>query len=210
MLNLPSATVYTNDLLVNPYFLPILQQSVLYTAAANNNLVTWGGHVGDTYTARYPRSAGGKATIELKTDTDTPENDGSDTDNISVVPIAEDGTLQFRGTERPGIYQVEVQTQDRRRRDFFAVNVDARESDLVQIPLQQAAARVGAQSGTDEATEGTTIAADAYNMKRHGKEIWGELLLLTVCLMLFESYLSNRGTHSLMGTDENALTAGEV
>ena len=205
-----SATVYTNDLLVNPYFLPILQQSVLYTAAANNNLVTWGGHVGDTYTARYPRSAGGKATIELKTDTDTPENDGSDTDNISVVPIAEDGTLQFRGTERPGIYQVEVQTQDRRRRDFFAVNVDARESDLVQIPLQQAAARVGAQSGTDEATEGTTIAADAYNMKRHGKEIWGELLLLTVCLMLFESYLSNRGTHSLMGTDENALTAGEV
>lgn len=203
-------TIYTNDLLVNPYFLPILQQSVLYAAAANNSLVTWGGHIGDTYTARYPRSAGGKATIELKTDTDTPENDGSDTDNISVVPIAEDGTLQFRGTERPGIYQVEVRTQERLQRDFFAVNVDTREADLVRIPLQQAAARVGAQTGTDETTEGTTIAADAYNMKRHGREIWGELLLLTVCLMLLESYLSNRGTHSSMGTDENVLTAGEV
>ena len=205
-----SATAYSNDLLVNPYFLPILQQSVLYTAAGNNNRVTWGGHIGDTYTARYPRSAGGKATIELKTDTDIPENDDSDTSNISVVPIAEDGTLQFRGTERPGIYQIEVQTRDSRQRDLFAVNVDAREADLVQIPLQQAAARVGAQTGTDDVTEGTTITADAYNMKRHGREIWGELLLLTVCLMLFESYLSNRGTHSVMGTDENALTAGEV
>ena len=205
-----SATAYSNDLLVNPYFLPILQQSVLYTAAENNNRVTWGGHIGDTYTARYPRSAGGKATIELKTDTDIPEDDDSDTSNISVVPIAEDGTLQFRGTERPGIYQIEVQTRDSRQRDLFAVNVDAREADLVQIPLQQAAARVGAQAGTDETTEGTTITADAYNMKRHGREIWGELLLLTVCLMLFESYLSNRGTHSVMGTDENALTAGEV
>ncbi len=205
-----SATPYTNDLLVNPYFLPILQQSVLYTAAANNNLVAWGGHVGDTYTARYPRSAGGKATIELKTGPDTSDNEGSDPDNISVVPIAEDGTLQFRGTERPGIYQIEVRTQDRRQRDFFAVNVDAREADLVQIPLQQAAARVGAETGTDGTTEGATVAADAYNMKRHGREIWGELLLLAVCLMLFESYLSNRGTRSLMGTDENALTAGEV
>ena len=204
------ATTYTNDLLVNPYFLPILQQSVLYTATANNNRVTWGGHVGDTYTARYPRSAGGKATIELKTGTDTAENDDSNTDNISVVPIAEDGTLQFRGTERPGIYQVEVRTQDRRQRDFFAVNVDAREADLVQIPLQQAAARVDARAGTDETTEATTIAADAYNMKRRGREIWGELLLLAVCLMLFESYLSNRGTHSVMGTDDNTLTAGEV
>ena len=204
------ARAYSNDLLVNPYFLPILQQSVLYTAAANNNRITWGGHIGDTYTARYPRSAGGKATIELKTDTGIPENDDSDTSNISVVPIAEDGTLQFRGTERPGIYQIEVQTRDRRQRDLFAVNVDAREADLVQIPLQQAAARVGAQTGTDDVTQGTTITADAYNMKRHGREIWGELLLLTVCLMLFESYLSNRGTHSVMGTDENALTAGEV
>ncbi len=205
-----SATTYSNDLLVNPYFLPILQQSVLYTAAANDNRVTWGGHIGNTYTARYPRSAGGKATIELKTDTDTLADDGSDTDNINVVPIAEDGTLQFRDTERPGIYQVEVQTRDSRQRDLFAVNVDPREADLVQIPLQQAAARVGAQAGTDEATEGTTITADAYNMKRHGREIWGELLLLTVCLMLFESYLSNRGTHSVIGTGENALTAGEV
>ena len=127
-----------------------------------------------------------------------------------MVPIAEDGTLQFQGTERPGIYQVEVRTQNRRQRDFFAVNVNAEEADLAQIPLQQAAARVGAQTATDKTTEGTTVAADAYNMKRHGREIWGELLLLAVCLMLLENFLSNRGPHPSQGRDESLLTVGEV
>ena len=46
-----ATTAYTNDLLVNPYFLPMLQQSVLYTATASNNLLAWEGHIGDTYTA---------------------------------------------------------------------------------------------------------------------------------------------------------------
>ena len=222
-------TTYTNDLLVNPYFLPMLQQSVLYTTIASNNLLTWGGHIGDTYTAHYPRSAGGKASIRLMEtvssqqeeigsaetsllrETDSPNHPlDSDTrqqstsgwfDPIAILPIAEDGTLRFQGTEHPGIYQVEVRTQDSIQRDFFAVNVDTTEADLTEIPLAQAAARVGAQATADQEIDGTTVAADAYNVKRHGREIWGELLVLVVCLMLLESFLSNR---------ESTLAAGEV
>ena len=194
-------TTYTNNLFVNPYFLPMLQQSVLYTATTNNNLLTWGGHIGDTYTARYPQSAGGKATIRLKTTADTSNNDAPNVNNGSVVPIAEDGTLRFQGTERPGIYQVEIQTQGKLQRDFFAVNVDATEADLARIPIQQAAVRVGARTTADAETEEATLETDAYNVKRQGKEIWGELLLLAVCLMLLESFLSNR---------EKALTIGEA
>ena len=204
-------TAETNDLLVNPYFLPMLQQSVLYTAAAHRNLLTWSGHIGDTYTARYPHSAGGKASIRLKTTVDTtPENAGTEVDNSIVVPITEDGTLQFRGTERPGIYQLEVRTQDRLQRDFFAVNVDAAEADLAQIPLQEAAARVGAQTTTDEENGATTVADEAYNVKRHGREIWGELLLFAVCCMILESFLSNRGSHPLLERGKDVLTAGEA
>ena len=205
-------TAATNDLLVNPYFLPMLQQSVLYTATTHRNLLTWSGHIGDTYTARYPHSAGGKASIRLKT---TIDRTAEDADDSVVVPIAEDGTLQFQGTERPGIYQVEVRTRDRLQRDFFAVNVDSAEADLAEIPLQQAAARVGAQTTADEAAGGTTVADEAYNVKRHGREIWGELLLLAVCCMLLESFLSNRGSHPLHGKgdtpdNDGALTVGEV
>ena len=202
------AATYTNDLLVNPYFLPMLQQSVLYTTIASNHLLTWGGHVGDTYTAHYPRSAGGKASIHLMTGSGqrsavsrqqegvgSPETSLLRTDNrqpIAILPIAEDGTLRFQGTERPGIYQVEVQTQGSIQRDFFAVNVDTTEADLTEIPLAQAAARIGAQATADPEINETTVVADAYNVKRHGREIWGELLILVVCLMLLESFLSNR------------------
>ena len=202
-----------NDLLVNPYFLPILQQSVLYAAIASNNILTWGGHVGDTYTAHYPRGAGGKAVIRYRlsgtghegkpsldrnrlTEDQSPKTEEPST----VVPIAEDGTLRFQGTERPGIYQVEVRTQDRIRRDFFAVNVDTTEADLTEIPLSQVAARIGAQTTADPEIGETPVAADAYNVKRHGREIWGELLIFVICLMLLESFLSNR---------ERALTVGE-
>ena len=185
-----------NDLLVNPYFLPILQQSVLYAAIASNNILTWGGHVGDTYTAHYPRGAGGKASIQLIAD----NRRGEVASPAAVLPIAEDGTLRFQDTERPGIYQVEVRTQDRIRRDFFAVNVDTTEADLTEIPLSQVAARIGAQTTADPEIGETPVAADAYNVKRHGREIWGELLIFVICLMLLESFLSNR---------ERALTVGE-
>ncbi len=201
----PNAGSSTNDLLVNPYFLPMLQQSVLYTTMASRNLLVWGGSVGDTYTARYPRSAGGKASIQLKTPIDAPDNNGA-----AVVPIAEDGTLQFQGTERPGIYQVEVRTQGSLQRDFFAVNVDASEADLAQIPLRAAAARVGAKTTADAENEGATVAADAYNVKRHGREIWGELLLLAVCFMLLESFLSNRGFQGFRGSGDDTGPVGEI
>ena len=205
----PLKANYTNDLLVNPYFLPMLQQSVLYTTIASNHLLTWDGHVGDTYTAHYPRSAGGKASIRLmavsgQRSAVSGQQEGislpetsllREVDNqqpIAILPIAEDGTLRFQGTERPGIYQVEVRTQGSIQRDFFAVNVDTTEADLMEIPLAQAAARIGAQSTTDPEINETTVVADAYNVKRHGREIWGELLVLVVCLMLLESFLSNR------------------
>ena len=184
----------------------MLQQSVLYTAIASRNLLAWGGHVGDTYTAYYPRSAGGKATIRLENIADIPSDrdvtspDALDANNSTVVPIAEDGSLRFQGTERPGIYQIEVQTQRSMQRDSFAVNVDASESNLTQISLQEAAARVGAQTTVTENSKALTVMNDPYEVRRHGREIWGELLILAVCLMLLESFLSNR---------ESALTTGD-
>ena len=205
-----------NDLLVNPYFLPMLQQSVMYAAMASSNSLTWGGHVGDTYTAYYPRSAGGKASIRLTAVSSQQSAIGQEQsaaegspqllhtptaeEHSTIVPIGEDGAMRFQGTERPGIYQIEVETRDRIQRDFFAVNVDASEADLVQIPLQQAAARVGGHTTGTEQTEALDMATDPYDLRRHGREIWGELLIFAVCLMLLESLLSNR---------ESALTAGE-
>ncbi len=178
------------SLLTNPYFLPLLHQSVLYTMrAAPKN---W--HIGDTYIAKYPRSAGAKATIRriLDAGDEVADDLTSSADTITVLPITADGTLRFQITQPPGIYQLEMKTQRGLQRDFFAFNVDTAESNLVQTELQETAVRVGAQ--TPEPEQETEI-SEPYNLNRRGREIWGELLILAVGLLLIEGFISNRISH---------------
>ena len=121
----------------------------------------------------------------------TAEND------MVAVHIAEDGVIQYNSTEIPGIYQVDMKTKDRLFRNFFAVNTPISEADLEPFSLQTASEKINAQQvSTEESGELDTAALDT---KRHGREIWGELLLLAVCFMLLEGYLSNRESKSTIG-----------
>ncbi|MDE0638182.1 MAG: BatA domain-containing protein [Candidatus Poribacteria bacterium] len=178
----------SSELLVNPYFLPLLQHSVLYVIRSDmrKNI-----NVGEAYIASYPQNYGGQAWIKRL--------ESPDEDTMTAVPIGEDGEIRFESTELPGIYQVDVKAEDRLFRDFFAVNVSSAEADLTSISLQQASERVNAQTGsTNEIGE---LDTEALDIKRHGREIWGELLVLAVCLLLLEGFLSNR---------QSRLTAGEA
>ncbi|RKU17574.1 hypothetical protein C6501_03800 [Candidatus Poribacteria bacterium] len=178
----------SSELLVNPYFLPLLQHSVLYVIRSDmrKNI-----KVGEAYIASYPQNYGGQAWIKRL--------ESPDEDTMTAVPIGEDGEIRFESTELPGIYQVDVKAEDRLFRDFFAVNVTSAEANLTSISLQRASERVNAQTGsTNEIGE---LDTEALDIKRHGREIWGELLVLAVCLLLLEGFLSNR---------ESRLTAGEV
>ncbi len=178
----------SSELLVNPYFLPLLQHSVLYVIRSD---VRKNINVGEAYIASYPQNYGGQAWIKRL--------ESPDEDTMTAVPIGEDGEIRFESTELPGIYQVDVKAEDRLFRDFFAVNVSSAEADLTSISLQQASERVNAQAGsTNETGE---LDTEALDIKRHGREIWGELLVLAVCLLLLEGFLSNR---------ESTLTAGEA
>jgi hypothetical protein len=177
-----------SELLVNPYFLPLLQHSVLYVmhSGTPKNI-----NVGETYIASFPENSGGRAWIKRL--------ESSDENAMTVVPIGEDGTTRFEATEFPGIYQIDVKTKDRLFRDFFAVNPPTTEADLTSISLQQASQRVNAQASlTNEIGE---LDTEALDIKRHGREIWGELLILAVCLLLLEGFLSNRAS---------TLTAGDT
>ncbi|MDE0087859.1 MAG: BatA domain-containing protein [Candidatus Poribacteria bacterium] len=177
-----------NELLVNPYFLPLLQHSVLYVMRSNTQKNI---NVGEAYTASYPQNSGGRAWIKRL--------ESSDENAMTAVPISEDGSLRFESTELPGIYQVDVKAQDRLFRDFFAVNTSTAEADLTSIPLQQASERVNAQAGSTNETG--KLDTEALDIQRHGREIWGELLILAVCLLLLEGFLSNRAS---------TFTAGEA
>ena len=97
-----------NELLINPYFLPLIQNTVLYAmySDAKRNI-----DVGDTYTASVP-NAGGMPVWIKRVDV-TEENE------MVAVPVTEDGVIRYNRTEIPGIYQVDMKTQDRLSRSFF-------------------------------------------------------------------------------------------
>ena len=179
LFNVSAAQLDASNLLVNQNFLPLLQQAVLYTKAAQSvhrrNLI-----VGEPYTANYRWS--GATTTQITHLEDT-------THSSEMLSLTEDGSLTFDGTDAPGIYQVEGQSRDTLLQDFFAVNVDATESELQPIPIQEAAARIGAQTAVISESEALEQTLNTY---RVGVEIWSELLLIALILMLIEGILSNR------------------
>ncbi|MCZ6679082.1 MAG: hypothetical protein O7E52_17755, partial [Candidatus Poribacteria bacterium] len=178
LFNVSATRLSASNLLVNPHFLPLLQQTILYTKAIQSayerNL-----RVGQSYVANYRQTGAATARINRVEDmTDSPE----------TVSLGEDGSLIFSETNAPGIYQVELQGRDRLLRDFFAVNIDPTESDLQRLPIREAAERVGAQTNLIPESEALDQILNAY---RIGKEIWSELLLVALILMLIEGFLSN-------------------
>ena len=179
LFNVSAAQLDASSLLVNQNFLPLLQQAVLYTKAAQSahqrNLI-----VGEPYTANYRWSGATTAQITRLGDT---------IHSSETLSLTEDGSLTFSGTDAPGIYQVEGQGGDTLLQDFFAVNVDATESELQPIPIQEAVERIGAQTEVISESEALEQTLNTY---RVGVEIWSELLLIALILMLIEGILSNR------------------
>lgn len=179
LFNVSAAQLDASSLLVNQNFLPLLQQAVLYTKAAQSvhqrNLI-----VGKPYTANYRWS--GATTTQITRLGDT-------THSSETLSLTEEGSLTFSETDAPGIYQVEGQGGDTLLQDFFAVNVDTTESELQPIPIQEAAERIGAQTEVISESEALEQTLNTY---RVGVEIWSELLLLALVLMLIEGILSNR------------------
>ena len=179
LFNVSAAQLDASSLLVNQNFLPLLQQAVLYTKATQSahqrNLI-----VGKPYTVNYRWS--GATTTQITRLGDT-------THSSETLSLTEDGSLTFSGTDAPGIYQVEGQGGDALLQDFFAVNVDATESELQPIPIQEAVERIGAQTEVISESEALERMLNTY---RVGVEIWSELLLIALILMLIEGILSNR------------------
>ena len=179
LFNVSAAQLDASSLLVNQNFLPLLQQAVLYTkanqSAHQRNLI-----VGEPYTANYRWS--GATTTQIT-------RLGDATHSSEMLSLTEGGALTFSRTDAPGIYKVEGQGRDTLLQDFFAVNVDASESELQAIPIEEAVVRIGAQTEVISESEALEQTLNTY---RVGVEIWSELLLIALILMLIEGILSNR------------------
>ena len=168
----------SNELLLNPYFLPLIQNTVLYAGydETPRNLL-----IGESYIKKVNNPIG--TPVWIKRVDSLNENEGS------AVIIQEDGSLKYNSTEQPGIYQVDISSDGNLYREFFAVNTHSSESNLELINIKDATDKINAQT---HSLEGEEFDSKSLDLHRHGREIWGELLLLAVCLLLVEGFLSNR------------------
>ena len=186
LFNTSASDANWSNLYLNPNFVPLLQQTIFY-ATSSHHTADKNIFVGDVYS----ESLRGKRSTEVKIQ---PLNSNNITPLSSragvTVPVStsDNEDIKFDKTTTAGIYLIEIQTDGKIHRDFFAVNVDTRESDLNVLSEEEALRKLGHKASFIKKSDQFAKTIDSY---RTGKEIFGELLILAVLLMLAEVVLAN-------------------
>ena len=105
---------------------------------------------------------------------------------FAVQPAAEGEriALSFAGTSEPGFYEL----RGPGRNEWFAVNLDTRESDLTPLDADELARSLPVE-GVVVVTPRERIDRSVLGT-RFGRELWWELIVLVLALALFELFLS--------------------
>ncbi|NNE08052.1 MAG: VWA domain-containing protein, partial [Gemmatimonadetes bacterium] len=105
---------------------------------------------------------------------------------FTVQPAAEGEriALSFAGTREPGFYEL----RGPGRSEWFAVNLDTRESDLTPMDPDELARALPVE-GVVVVTPRERIDRSVLGT-RFGRELWWELIVLVLALALFELFLS--------------------
>ena len=172
--NASGTTLTDADLLVTPYFLPLLQQSVLY---AKSRQVAMDRQL----TVGQPLSIHVRELVD-RVEIGTPDGQPS-----KSIQLDQDRHISFADTDQPGIYPIDIYGAESKQRQFLAVNLDASESNLRPIDLERAGVLLSAHAVDNQEELDQTL-----NTLRTGREIWGELLVLALALMGVESLVANR------------------
>ena len=172
--NASGTTLTDADLLVTPYFLPLLQQSVLY---AKSRQVAMDRQL----TVGQPLSIHVRELVD-RVEIGTPDGQPS-----KSIQLDQDRHISFADTDQPGIYPIDIYGAESKQRQFLAVNLDPSESNLRPIDLERAGVLLSAHAVDNQEELDQTL-----NTLRTGREIWGELLVLALALMGVESLVANR------------------
>jgi hypothetical protein len=176
MILLASLAPDASDFAVSGAFLPLIHQIVKVVArgSAASSLAP-----GDRYSApastgawRIEDSSGRELTSELRADRGTTR-------------------LQSAPIETPGLYRV---LQNGRLRSSFAVNPDARESDLEPLPEPALLAKFPPGRASVLAPGGDL--ARRVREARYGRELWGWFVMLALLLLIAETLIARWGMGS--------------
>jgi len=187
---------------LKPIFLPILHQTVIYAISEKENRTdAINLEVGTPFLGFYYDYPSNPVFIKnVSQDDNSPSNKLPAPTRLKsgagsqVSVVGNNGIVKYDSTHSPGIYQIEIQGKERIKRDFFAVNIDTSESNLVAQDIDKALSKFNTKANAIE----TSSYADHGKLKRTlnsyrmGKEIWSELLIVAIALMFVEICLANR------------------
>ncbi|MEO1335594.1 MAG: hypothetical protein AAFV29_08110 [Myxococcota bacterium] len=168
------------DLPIRPAFVPLMRQLVLYLGRALDTAKPSRTLVGQMRTIQIPSGA-----QRLR----VTAPDGRETE--WATSEVNDGVVQYEDIRRPGHYTVEASFAGSWApvdEAHFAANIDARESDLQPLSLEEA---YGVLLGSSPETKDTPAVATAGLGRRFDPEALAAILLIIMaCAFVAESALS--------------------
>jgi len=171
------------DLPIRPAFVPLMRRMLLHLGGALTTPDERRTLVGEPRAIRVPRSASGVDVIGP---------DGART-RLSRTLTGAEGTLAFGDTAIPGHYSVSAVVGGQTEpipEERFVVNVDARESDLRPLSVEEATAVLTGAAEGGETVAQSTVASIARGAIGHPEKVAASLLILMLLTFLLESALT--------------------
>jgi hypothetical protein len=165
-----------SDLVIHPFFVPLVNRTVEYLASDLSRL-------------SEDFLVGSKIERELDPALSGKEIKLVDPENLEtfLAPLIQKDKLMLKifDTDKPGIYKIKTKEEVM---DQFAVNIDSKDSDLQKIE----------KSEIEKKLEGLTLfyinpnddIEKAILQSRYGKELWKTFLWIAVGLLALEMYLA--------------------
>lgn len=180
-----SCTLEWNNLVLRPFFLPLIHEFVYYlgNAAGGEADVP----VGMAYKLRVTETQD-----PVEVEFYGPAKEEGEQKPLAVVKSAVDGGLNaavFSDTSEPGIYRARYRVGDEWREREFAVNVEPSESDLDRVS-QEATEELLTVKDLTFVREPESL-AQIVRRRREGLPLWDYLLLATIILAVGESFVAN-------------------
>jgi hypothetical protein len=180
-----SADLEWNNLPARRFFLPMLHQMVYYaaqSAQSAGNLT-----VGTPYVLQMPPL---DKPVDVSFFAPATGEKAIDGKPVAVVAAAQgQNAVTFQDTRRPGVYRAAYSVDGQPYERLFAVNVDARESDLTRIEPEEAAKMLGAPVA--KVVEGPDRLLLVVRREREGLPLWNYLFGLALALAVVETFIAN-------------------
>jgi len=179
-----------NNLAARSFYLPLLHQMVYYAGRSGGNAM----HVTVGMPCVIPLPAA-QDPIEVKVygpeDPSEPieAQEGQKEPEPAAVPTGSDGRAVFDQTGRPGLYRAVYSVDGRRHSVSFAVNVDARESQLYRIDPREARGMLGVPGA--RVIERPRRLAAVVRRAREGLPLWDYLFATAILIAVAESLVGN-------------------